>query len=108
MYKKIHSFDLCKKVCSLVFWGDFLVMVVGVLGGVAFFTLMERKFLGYFHFRKGPTKILVFGLFQPLGDALKLFSKEMVNSFVVSVVFFFSPVFGLSLMMCLWGSLGGP
>jgi NADH:ubiquinone oxidoreductase subunit H len=67
-----------------LFFFDYLVLVVGVLFGVAFFTLMERKVLGYMHFRKGPTKVFYFGEFQPIGDAAKLFTKELFK-----VYFFF-------------------
>lgn len=81
---------------------DFLVGLVGVLLGVAFFTLMERKVLGYVHFRKGPTKIFFFGLFQPIRDAVKLFSKEVLKGYRFSFYYFLAgPILGLYLMFIL-------
>ena len=45
---------------------------------VAFFTLFERKVIGLFMIRLGPNKTAISGLFQPLLDALKLFTKQVV------------------------------
>lgn len=53
-----------------------LVVLVGVLLRVAYFTLLERKVLASFHLRKGPTKVGLYGICQPLADAIKLFTKE--------------------------------
>ena len=87
---------------------DFLVGLVGVLLGVAFFTLIERKVLGYVHFRKGPTKVFYLGLFQPIGDAVKLFSKEVLKGYQFSMYYFIvGPLLGLYLMIVLWGVYGG-
>lgn len=81
-----------------------MLVLVGVLLGVAFFTLMERKVLGYIHYRKGPTKIFYFGLLQPIRDAVKLFRKEGFKLIGASFFLYLSgPFLGLCLMFGLWG-----
>lgn len=54
----------------------YLLVVVGVLIRVSFYTLYERKVLGLSHLRTGPKVVGVGGLLQPFADALKLFTKE--------------------------------
>ena len=86
------------------FFFDYLLVVFGVLLSVAFFTLFERKVLGYIHFRKGPTKIFYYGLFQPFRDAIKLFCKEVLKGYKISFFFFlFGPLVGLFLIFVIWG-----
>nr|ACV92166.1 NADH dehydrogenase subunit 1 [Pinctada maxima] len=85
---------------------DVLVVVVGVLLGVAYFTLLERKALGSFHLRKGPCKVGIFGVCQPLADAVKLFSKEFFCPHVsASWAFLIAPGVGISVMCVTWTAL---
>lgn len=53
-----------------------IILVLCVLLAVAFYTLFERKLLGYSQTRVGPNKVSVAGLMQPLGDAAKLVAKK--------------------------------
>jgi NADH-ubiquinone oxidoreductase chain 1 len=69
------------------------MILVIVLIGIAFLTLLERKILGYVHIRKGPNKVGVRGIFQPFRDAIKLFSKEFFFIYKSNYyIFYFSSV----------------
>ena len=65
-----------------------LIIVVPLLIAVAYVTLAERKIMGSMHIRKGPNVVGVFGLLQPLADAMKLLAKETVLPSNADVVLF--------------------
>nr|YP_003433779.1 NADH dehydrogenase subunit 1 [Decipisagitta decipiens]BAI68170.1 NADH dehydrogenase subunit 1 [Decipisagitta decipiens] len=77
-----------------------------VLVAVAFFTLMERKVLGYIQLRKGPNKPAIMGLFTPFADAIKLMTKENNVPFLSSKGLFFGVMFIIMLLpLTLWACL---
>jgi len=53
-----------------------IVVVLVLMGFVAYTTLLERKLLGRLQVRPGPNRVGPFGLLQPLADGVKSFFKE--------------------------------
>nr|YP_010287623.1 NADH dehydrogenase subunit 1 [Orybina regalis]UKT61954.1 NADH dehydrogenase subunit 1 [Orybina regalis] len=80
-----------------------LMLIIGVLIGVAFLTLLERKLLGYIQIRKGPNKVGFMGILQPFSDAIKLFSKEVIYpNYSNYMSYYFSPVISFILSLMVW------
>lgn len=80
-----------------------ILILICILVRVAFFTLFERKVLGYIHKRKGPNKSSILGLTQPFADALKLLSKEFIISTKIRYsIYIFSPIIIIILTLILW------
>lgn len=80
-----------------------IITCLCVILGVAFYTVLERKVLRYAQTRKGPNKVGIIGIAQPLADALKLFLKEKViphgsNQYI----FILAPILSLILAVSLW------
>jgi len=74
-----------------------------ILLAIAFYTLLERKFLGYYQLRKGPNKVILIGLPQPFADAIKLFTKEQTKPTISNKIpFLLSPSIALTLALLLW------
>lgn len=79
-----------------------LILTVAILIAIAFYTLIERKFLGYTQIRKGPNKPRLAGLPVPLADAVKLFSKEQVKPIISNPApFYIAPIIALFLAIIL-------
>lgn len=84
------------------FFGS-LILVICVIIGVAFLTLLERKVLGYIQIRKGPNKVGFLGIPQPFSDAIKLFTKEQTYPFISNyLIYYASPIFSLFLSLLGW------
>jgi NADH-quinone oxidoreductase subunit H len=55
-----------------------VVVVAPLMGAVAYLTLWERKAISFTQIRIGPNRIGPSGLLQPIADAVKLMTKELI------------------------------
>nr|YP_009310617.1 NADH dehydrogenase subunit 1 [Euthrix laeta]AOT80828.1 NADH dehydrogenase subunit 1 [Euthrix laeta] len=87
----------------IMIFSGLIILILGVLVGVAYMTLLERKLLGYIQVRKGPNKVGFIGILQPFSDAIKLFTKEQTYpSFSNYFSYYFSPIISFILSMFIW------
>lgn len=55
-----------------------IIITVPLILAVAYLTYAERRIIGLMQLRRGPNVVGPFGLLQPIADALKLLTKEII------------------------------
>lgn len=80
-----------------------LAIVLPILGMVAYLTYWERKLIGWMHIRVGPNRVGPLGLLQPIADALKLMTKEVITPAQADKgLFFLAPVIVIMPALAAW------
>src|SRR3954469_14782439 len=80
-----------------------VLVVLPLLGAVAYLTLWERKAIGFTQIRLGPNRIGPLGLLQPIADALKLLTKEIILPTVANKgLFYLGPIMTIMPALAAW------
>nr|YP_004062172.1 NADH dehydrogenase subunit 1 [Gracilariophila oryzoides]ADR03188.1 NADH dehydrogenase subunit 1 [Gracilariophila oryzoides]APC24930.1 NADH dehydrogenase subunit 1 [Gracilariophila oryzoides] len=86
---------------SIIF--KIIIIILPLLIAIAYMTLAERKVMAAIQRRKGPNIVGIFGLLQPLADALKLFVKETILPSSANLsMFILAPILTFILALIAW------
>jgi len=87
----------------LIFGVYAAVLNIVVLLIVAFYTLVERKVIASIQRRRGPNVVGIWGLLQPIADAVKLINKEVVIPTKANkMIYLLAPLLALTASLTNW------
>ena len=99
---------------NATWWTDLVWPVIWALAGiivvllplllcVAYLTYWERRLLGFMQVRLGPNRVGPAGLLQPIADALKLLTKELIKPTRANGwVYFLGPIMTIMPALAAW------
>ncbi len=80
-----------------------VAIVLPIMGCVAYLTFAERKIIGFIQMRVGPNRVGPGGWLQPIADAIKLLSKEIILPTKASkTLYFLGPIITLAPALAAW------
>lgn len=88
---------------TIILWvfGILVLLVLGLVL-VAFFTLLERKLLGFSQIRLGPNKLTFSGILQPVLDGLKLLTKHIYIPVISQALLLIGPIISFIVFITFW------
>lgn len=87
-----------------------ILVILGLLTGFAYMTLVERKLLGRFQLRPGPNRVGPFGVLQPVADAIKsIFKEDLQVTMADKLVYTIAPIISVTFALVAFGGIpAGP
>ncbi len=87
-----------------------LLLCVVLLGAFAYMTVIERKVLARMQHRYGPNRVGLFGMLQPIADAIKsIFKEDITVSAADKFVYFLAPFVSITFALSAFGAIpAGP